>query len=287
MKTISIFLITLLTLAANAIASPNSFEAKVTGSGPAIILIPGLACDGSVWDETVARYAGTHQCHVLTLAGFGSSKQPPLHSDAFLKTIEADLANYITENHLKSPVIVGHSLGGFLALRLAIDHPDIASQLLIVDSLPFLPASMNPAATAEGTKAQADAQRSMMSQGGQNETQLRMSMQMMVTGPANLDRALAMSLQSDPATVGQAMYELYTTDLRQDVSKIQTPTTVLGAWIAYQQFGSTKESTAAIFDSQYANLSHYQLAMSDHGKHFIMWDDPDFFYTHLDTLLDR
>ncbi|EDY83403.1 hydrolase, alpha/beta fold family, putative [Verrucomicrobiia bacterium DG1235] len=290
MKTVSIILITLLALATTAFAAPQqSFEAKVTGSGPTIIFIPGLASDGSVWDETIARYADTHQCHVLTLAGFGSSTLPPLKTDAFLKNVKTDLALYIAENHLDSPTIVGHSLGGFLALQLAIDHPQLASQLLIVDSLPFLPASMDPTATAESMQAQSAAQRDMMQQGGQNEAQLRMMMQMMTTAPANIDRALALalSMQSDPATVVQAMYELNTTDLRSQVSKIQTPTTILGAWVAYQQVGSTKESTAAIFDAQYAKLPNYQLHMSDHGKHFIMWDDPLFFQTHLDALLSK
>ncbi len=280
---IQLALIALLSIAHTAIASP-SFQVKVTGSGTPIIFIPGLACDGSVWDETVARYSSDHQCHVLSLAGFAGTPASETNGE-FFKTIETDLVHYLTENAIEKPVIVGHSLGGFLALQLAIDHPDLASQLLILDSLPFLPASMNPAATVETIQAQAAAQRDMTKQGGQNETQLRMMLQMMVTGDANFDRALQMSMRSDPATVAQAMYELNVTDLRQDVSKIKVPTTVLGAWIAYQPFGSTQESTAAIFDSQYAVLPNYQLRMSAQGKHFLMWDDPELFNAQLDAIL--
>jgi pimeloyl-ACP methyl ester carboxylesterase len=44
------------------------------GSGsPALVLIPGITDSGSVWDTTVARYAGAHTIYVLTLPGFGGS----------------------------------------------------------------------------------------------------------------------------------------------------------------------------------------------------------------------
>src|SRR5690348_15221990 len=48
----------------------HAFTVRVSGSGPPVILIPGLACDGNVWDATAAHLAATHEVHVLTLAGF-------------------------------------------------------------------------------------------------------------------------------------------------------------------------------------------------------------------------
>ncbi|WP_309026036.1 alpha/beta fold hydrolase [Pelagicoccus enzymogenes] len=69
--------------------------------------------------------------------------------------------------------------------------------------------------------------------------------------------------------------------------KISTPTTVLGAWYGYSQFGATQESVAATFHQQYQKHPNYRLVMSEKGKHFIMWDDPEFFYQELDTLLDQ
>ncbi len=280
----SLFLLTLSLFIASSAFSASSFRADVTGTGQAIILIPGLTCDGSVWDETVARYKENYQCHVLSLAGFAGN--PP--SDAtspFLETAKDELVTYIEQQGLNKPIIVGHSLGGFLALQIAIEHPDLAASLLVVDSLPFLPAAMNPVATVENTEVQAKAQRDMMIQGGQNEGQLRMMLRMMITSPENIERALAMGAASDAETVAQAMYELNTTDLRSDVSKITTPTTVLGAWYGYAQFGASKEATTATFTSQYAKHPNYRLVMSERGKHFIMWDDPELFYNELDAAL--
>ena len=48
-----------------------------------------------------------------------------------------ELAAYIRERHLSRPLVVGHSLGGTLALALASDHPDRLGPLVIVDALPF------------------------------------------------------------------------------------------------------------------------------------------------------
>ncbi|MDQ8187934.1 alpha/beta hydrolase [Pelagicoccus sp. SDUM812002] len=278
-----LILTSILCLAQAAFATP-SFEVKVSGSGAPILFIPGLACDGSVWDEAVARYSDSYECHVLSIAGFAGT--PPLAvNEPLLDTVKEDLASYIKKESLEKPLIVGHSLGGFIALSLAIDHPEIASQLMVVDSLPFLPAVMNPTATVETTKAQAKAQKEMTSQGSQNEAQLQMMLQTMVTDPRNIDRAHAMSLTSHGPSVAQAMYELNTIDLRDKVSKIQTPTTVLGAWYGYAQFGATQESVANTFRSQYAQHTNYRFVMSERGKHFIMWDDPELFNQELDKIL--
>src|SRR5206468_2702470 len=69
------------------------FAVKVTGSGKPMILIPGLACSGDVWDSTVAHFKDRYECHVLTLAGFAG--QPALKGDAaFSDTIVKGIAKY-------------------------------------------------------------------------------------------------------------------------------------------------------------------------------------------------
>jgi pimeloyl-ACP methyl ester carboxylesterase len=70
----------------------------------------------------------------------------------FLETVRKGLAKYIRKNKLDKPVIVGHSSGGFLALWLAEQEPDLAGPLVIVDTLPFLAGVIQPNATAESMK---------------------------------------------------------------------------------------------------------------------------------------
>jgi pimeloyl-ACP methyl ester carboxylesterase len=53
---------------------------------------------------------------------------------------------------IEKPAIVGHSLGGLLALMIAAKAPDAVGKVMVVDALPFYALLFNPAATVEMTK---------------------------------------------------------------------------------------------------------------------------------------
>src|ERR1700689_4316516 len=142
----------LLGAAAFAQSPAPSFHVDIIGKGKPMILIPGFASSGKTWDSTVARYKDRYECHVLTLAGFAGE---PRIEAPFLETVRKDLAIYIRKNKMEKPVLVGHSLGGFMALWLAAKEPDLVGPLVIVDSLPFLAAVMQPGATADSGKPKA------------------------------------------------------------------------------------------------------------------------------------
>src|SRR5450631_4328500 len=114
-----------------------SFAVQKTGSGRPMIFIPGLYCSGDVWKEAVTHFSAHFTCYTLTLPGFAG--QPPIQSDSILLTLADQLADYIRQEHLKNPVIVGHSLGGWMALAFGVRHPELAGDLVIVSSAPFLP----------------------------------------------------------------------------------------------------------------------------------------------------
>ncbi|MEG1056254.1 MAG: alpha/beta hydrolase, partial [Janthinobacterium sp.] len=152
LHTFSLFTALLLAGASQA-AAPTAFTVEVTGQGSPVILIPGLASSGAVWQSTVARLCGPQagrQCHVLTLAGFAGVA--PVDGD-MLAQAEAQLAGYIAAQKLRQPAIIGHSLGGFLALKMAIDHPEHTGKLVIVDALPALGATQLPSITKEQLQA--------------------------------------------------------------------------------------------------------------------------------------
>ncbi len=262
---------------------PESFHVEVAGHGPAMILIPGFASSGKTWDSTVAHYQDHYECHVLTLAGFAG--QPPI-AGPLLETVRNDLAAYIRGRKLDKPVVIGHSLGGVLAMWLAEKEPDLVGRLVIVDSLPFLAGVMDPAATAESVRPQAEQMRKMYS-GPPNPQADKMSetaVRSMVTSPADFDMIMGWTRKSDRATMGQAMYEMMTTDLRPDLGKITAPTLLIGAWIAYKQY-ATREEVEKNFRAQYAGLKKYDFVLEDKARHFVMLDDPEGFFQALDGFL--
>jgi len=263
-------------------APAPSFHVEVIGNGKPMILIPGFASSGHTWDSTVARYKDRYECHVLTLAGFAGE---PRVEAPMLETVRKDLAAYIRKNKMDKPVIAGHSLGGFMALWLAEQEPDLVGPLVIVDSLPFLAGLMIPNATAESVKPMAEGMRKMFSTPSEQSAKMaEMSIRPMVTSQEDFDMILGWSKKSDPIAEGDAMYEMMTTDLRADLGKIKSPVIVIGTWIGFKEYAK-REQVEANFRTQYTNLKSYQFVLSDKARHFVMLDDPEGFFQATDGFL--
>ena len=275
--------VAIVTAIASSAHAATPFEVRVTGSGPDVLLIPGLASSGAVWDDTVEQLCTTHRCHVFTLAGFAGV---PAQPGPLLDNVDAALAAYIEQQHLKAPVVVGHSLGGFVALRLAIGHPADVGKLVIVDTLPALGAVRMDSATpqqlhdfAPQMRAQLMAQDDAAYAAGQAR-----QIATLVTAPADVARVQAWGRQSDRVAVIDAMTDMIGLDLRPQLSAIHVPTLVMGSWIAYKDV-STMEATRAVYERQYKSLAGVQVVMSPAGRHFIMLDDPTWFEKTLQDFL--
>ncbi len=263
------------------------FTIEIKGQGKPIILIPGLSCSGEVWKETVEKLSPNYECHILTLGGFAGIEAFPGSDTLFLPKIKKGIIKYIQEKDLQKPTIIGHSLGGFTALSIASTHSGLLSKIVIVDSYPFFSAAMNPNATEEMMKPQAQMMKTMMM--NQDETtfksQQRQSLPTMVTGAEDVEKILNWSLNSDRATVAQAMYELMTTDLRQEAGSVDCPILVLGAWYAAKDYGITQEMVKNNYQQQFSKAEDVQIFMANTAKHFIMLDEFDWFINNLNTFL--
>jgi pimeloyl-ACP methyl ester carboxylesterase len=264
-----------------AITAQTAFQVKITGHGPAMILIPGLASSGETWDSTIARYHDRYECHVLTLAGFAGVPRVP---GPMLDKVRDELAAYIRDKQLVKPVIVGHSLGGFLALDLASKYPDLPGKLIIVDALPSLMATYQPDITPAQAKIQAAAARQYMSSQPQSEKSTREQVRRMVTRDADFDRIITWSRASDPSAITDALIEMLGGDLREDIAAIRVPTLVLSTWIGYKDY-TDREKTEATVRREYTKLKNVDIRMSDTSRHFIMYDEPQWFFTQIDGFL--
>lgn len=262
---------------------PTAFAVKVSGAGHPVIFIPGLGSPGSVWDGTVAHLAGTKQVHVLTLAGFAG--QPPI-KPPFLLTVHDQIVQYIHANHLDHPIIVGHSLGGMMALWLAETNSTDLGGVVDVEGLPFLPA----VADSKVTEAQGAAFGQQMhdklvkTPPAQFAATMKMFLATMITKPEDLDRITAESAKSDIETYATAIAELASKDLRSDLAKITTKVTVIAAGNA----GDTPRPTLEqAWHTQIDPIKGSELHFVDDAKHFVMLDQPSAFFVQLDQALAR
>jgi len=260
------------------------FDVKVAGSGPPVLLVPGLATTGAVWDSTVARLQDRYETHVLTLAGFGGPE--PL-GEPFLPRVAGAIVEYAGERRLRRPVIVGHSLGGFVAFMAASQAPGAFGGVVAVDGVPFLPALANPRATPTAQREQAAAMKRLYGSMTPEQflMQTRLALSSMITDPADVERAAGWSAQSDPGAVGVAVAEMMTTDLRERAARISAPVLLVGALGAAP--APMHQAFRAAYQAQVAAVPDASVRFAGNAKHFVMLDDPAFFFQALESFLLR
>ena len=280
------FLIVALFISTSAFSQENRtsypFKIEIKGEGQPVILIPGLACSGEVWNKTVENLEKNYQCHILTLAGFAN--QPAIEfGDAYLPLIQENISNYIKNELKEKPILIGHSLGGFMSLSIASTHPDLVEKIVIVDSYPFYSAAMIPTATEETSKPQADMMKNMIVNTPDEAfaSQQKMMMKSMVTSNENIDLVTLWSIQTDRKTMAQAMYEIMTTDLRDEAELVKCPILVFGSWYAAKDYGITKEMVTQNYQTQFSKAQNCNIQVADTAKHFVMLDEPEWFLEEL------
>lgn len=236
---------------------PTSFSVHVTGHGRPVIFIPGLACPGEVWDDVVDRLGDGIEAHVLTLAGFAGKDpiKPPLAAK-----VRRELVRYIHSRKLQSPIIVGHSMGGFIAYWLAITSSPLIGGFVVVDSGPAL----------EDTDVETARElRNIWAQSGDDELpqMIHAAYTSMVGAPKEIEPFLAAIAKSDRQTIGDAIYELVTTDLRSRAKDIKAPLLLVLSAGYFQ----------TLYRTEAEPVPDHQVVVLPGTHHFVFLDDPDAF----------
>jgi len=113
-----------------------------------------------------------------------------------------------------------------------------------------------------------------------------MSMPAMVSKAEDVEKVVQWSMQTDRRVMSQAMYELMTTDLRDEAARVECPVLVLGSWYAGKDYGMTKDSVKNTFEGQYQKVGDVSIAMAEKARHFIMLDEFDWFMEKVNTFLE-
>lgn len=268
---------------------PNSqrISVQTQGSGTDVILIPGLASSREVWAELASGLRMSHRIHLVELAGFAST---PAISNPEGKVIDPAvdaIAEYIHTQHIKAPVIIGHSLGGEIALMLGARHPDQVDRLMIVDALPFYTLMMDPAATSETAARHATATREWLL--AQSPEQLKEFQKTSITRLAKTEAVrpalVTAGINSDRKTVADAVYELMITDLRPELVRIKAPIEIVYAYDAL--FGVPAASVDAMYRQAYASAPDIHFTRIDDSFHFVMLDQPERFSSAVESFLNE
>ncbi|MCE1117349.1 MULTISPECIES: alpha/beta fold hydrolase [Pseudomonas] len=249
----------------------------VEGAGPDVILIPGLASSREVWADLAAKLRQHHRLHLVQAAGFAGSPAVPSVDGQVAAPLAEAVANYIRNERIEAPAVIGHSLGGEVALMLGARHPDQVGRLMVVDALPFYTLLIDPSATRETAGPQAAALREAMLAAPveQAETLQSATVARLVKTEGARPAVIAAALHSDRTTVANAVHELMTTDLRAELDQIQAPMKVVYAYDPL--YGVPASNVDALFGTAYASAANVSFKRIDGSFHFIMLDQPEVF----------
>jgi pimeloyl-ACP methyl ester carboxylesterase len=269
------------------VSTVGTLRVERYGSGsPAIVFVPGLACGSWVWSGAVTRFAATHSVYVVTLAGFDGL---PAASPPLLDAADASLLSLVKSEKLDRPILVGHSLGGFLSLRFGTEHSNLVRGIVSVDGTPVFP-TLAQATAADRAKfgkdfaARVDEQTPEQYQAAQAGF-----IGTMVTADPDAKRVAAMTAKSDQKAVAEYADELYSADLRPQLPKLTAPTlelapvpTVPPAYEGPQAATASMADRETGYHSFYASLfpgaPNLTIEMVPDSKHFIMVDQPKALY---------
>ena len=105
---------------------------NVTGGGPAVVLVHGWLTSSRLWEQLAGRLAQRFTVYTLDLSGFGESDKPL--SGYGVRNGSRLLYAFCAHFGLTRANVIGHDLGGAMAVKLAADHPDVVGRLVIVST---------------------------------------------------------------------------------------------------------------------------------------------------------
>jgi pimeloyl-ACP methyl ester carboxylesterase len=115
------------------------------GTGEPLVLVHGIATDRSIWDLTVGALARDRRVVTLDVPGFGESE--PAGEEFDLREVADQIVAGLAAETVSGPFdLVGHSLGGGIAIMLAATHPQLVRRLVLV-----APAGLRPLPAAIST----------------------------------------------------------------------------------------------------------------------------------------
>jgi pimeloyl-ACP methyl ester carboxylesterase len=120
------------------------FEAgPTTPQSPPLVLINGWTGDHGIFTPQIIHFAQSRRVIAVNLRGHGASDAPA--QEYTMAGFAHDIAWQCAQLRLEKPVVVGHSLGGAIALELCGRYPDLASGMVMIDSIIMPPPALQDA----------------------------------------------------------------------------------------------------------------------------------------------
>ena len=103
------------------------------GEGKPLVILHGLFGSSDNWVTIGRKLAETYKIYILDQRNHGQTED----SNVFkYPAMVADLYNFLFEHQIENPTIIGHSMGGKVAMQFAVQYPSLLEKLIVVDISP-------------------------------------------------------------------------------------------------------------------------------------------------------
>jgi pimeloyl-ACP methyl ester carboxylesterase len=249
------------------------------GAGPDVILIPGLASSSAVWSQTVQALQGGYRLHVVQVSGFAGTPASANRQGPVVEGLVSELADYIKAKGLERPAVIGHSMGGLVALRAAADagrdrRGGAVGRVMVVDATPFFPSLISPGATVGDVEPIARiAYQALLFLGDEALRAQGTALGDQLGGAADGVFNAVGWQGGDRQVLAQGLYEVMTTDLRNRLPDIAAPVTVVYGWSPDDR--SPRAHIDGLFQAGYRNLPRpARFERIEGAEHMVMIDQP-------------
>lgn len=260
-------------------AQTPAIQVQKSGEGQPVFLLPGFTCPGSVWDETVAHLKGDYQYFQVSYAGFGGLA--PIEMPWY-ETLKKEVMDYIAANKIKGVILIGHSMGGTMALDIAAHLPGVVKSVVVVDGLPCMRAVMMPGVSAEQIQYKSPYNDQVLTMKEEAFAKTAEMYGKQMTNIESKQKVLTeYILQADRKTYAYGYTDLLKMDIRPALSKIKAPVLVLAASFP------NKEMVEKTMTSQFETLTSKTIEIVPDSRHFIFFDRAEWFYNRINTFLSK
>jgi pimeloyl-ACP methyl ester carboxylesterase len=127
-------------MASIEIEGGRTINYAVSGDGPPLLLIRGLGGQGVDWGTTAERLASRFR--VITFDNRDAGANEPETAAYSIDDMADDAAGLLRALGIDKAHVIGHSMGGFIAQHLALNHPDLIDHLILVGTSPLAGAAL-------------------------------------------------------------------------------------------------------------------------------------------------
>jgi pimeloyl-ACP methyl ester carboxylesterase len=250
-----------------------------------IILIAGTACGPWVWDRQLTGLARAYDVYAVTLPGFDGRSM--VGGDKLAQRAMQSLHQLIVTQHLVRAVIVGHSLGGYLALMFAEAFPrDYAGIVAVEGGYPI--AATQKERNELVLKASAPYRELSRSQFA--ATFAKNELKYMITRKSDLLWATNLAGRSDPAAAVAWMGAVLPVDVTPKMTSISAPFTAIIPFdpqIDPDQGFATERAKLDAYIKWASHARKGRVVLIQPARHFVMLDRPHDFGVTLESAIER